>query len=152
MIKRRSRISRISRKRSRPLKRSSKKIYLNNLKYENKLSSLNKVCFKTKDKYISPNNISMVMVDEKNNQPMCYLLVEPKENEIIIWNVCTNLKYRSQGCMSDLLDAMFKQFPRYKKFTLFVAKNNEAAIRLYQKMGFNLRKYKNEFKMTKILK
>jgi len=119
-------------------KRSPKKLYINNKKYEKMLKSSTIECFKDSNIDIEPNKISMIMVSVKDNEPACYLLAEPLIDECMIWAVCTGLKYRSQGCIKTLFKKLFKYFHRYRKFSLYVYKSNKVVIKIYKKMGFKI--------------
>jgi ribosomal protein S18 acetylase RimI-like enzyme len=124
-------------------------------KYEEKLNTIHNECFNEEKPYITKDMISMILISQKSGRAMCYLLVEPINNyECFIWSICTGLKYRSRGCIQTLLNKVFLYFSHYKKFSLYVNKQNEPALHLYKKMGFVIDPTYNEnpdnYKMSKI--
>ncbi|MCW7495134.1 GNAT family N-acetyltransferase [Leptospira levettii] len=66
----------------------------------------------------------------------CYALVCETPWEIEIFRIATLPNFRKLGLAKQLLEHLFKEFPK-KEFFLEVKESNEPAIKLYSSVGFN---------------
>ncbi|MCW7461655.1 GNAT family N-acetyltransferase [Leptospira limi] len=66
----------------------------------------------------------------------CYALVCETPWEIEIFRIATLPNFRKLGLAKQLLEHLFKEFPK-KEFFLEVNESNEPAIKLYLSVGFN---------------
>ncbi|MCW7464793.1 GNAT family N-acetyltransferase [Leptospira levettii] len=65
----------------------------------------------------------------------CYALVCETPWEIEIFRIATLPNFRKLGLAKQLLEKLFKEFPK-KEFFLEVKESNEPAIKLYLSVGF----------------
>lgn len=70
-----------------------------------------------------------------NSEIKCYALVCETPWEIEIFRIATLPNCRRLGSAKELILALFREFPK-KEFFLEVKESNEAAIGLYQSVGF----------------
>ncbi len=84
---------------------------------------------------ICENDISYYIVAETDGLTAGYCSVHLIGDEGHIMNVAVRPEYRKRGIGQGLLEAMTAQ-TGLSRYTLEVRESNEAAIRLYQKLGF----------------
>lgn len=110
------------------------KIELSNFKF----ISLNKKSIKQYHlNHIRDNCIGSIYVDNKN-ELVCFIAVEEKENkERWIQGLEVSKEYRGHGLSEELLK---ESINKYKADHLSVNKNNEVAIYIYKKFGFEIYK------------
>lgn len=70
-----------------------------------------------------------------NNEILGYLEIRIIDDVIDIINVFTNPEYRRNGVATKLLNEMIKN-EKYSRIMLEVNENNNEAIKLYRKLGF----------------
>ncbi len=66
-----------------------------------------------------------------------YKLFENEPDGIYIANVCVDTQYRGQGVGKKMMTAFLKEFPN-KTYHLEAVKDNIAALKLYQAVGFEI--------------
>ncbi len=94
---------------------------------------------------ILQEDFSKVYVYEKNNKVLGFLHITVLYEVIDIVNICVNINYRREKIASNLLDYMFSEFNEDKLFSLEVRTDNEAAINLYKKFGFEIIHVRNNY-------
>ncbi len=88
---------------------------------------------------IYKDQYTKVLVYEKNQEIIGFLMYVELEESVDILNVLVKEKYRRQKIASCLIDYMISELQdSVKLITLEVRKSNKAAINLYEKFGFEI--------------
>jgi ribosomal-protein-alanine N-acetyltransferase len=85
---------------------------------------------------ISPISVNLIM--KKGTETLGYIILYSVADEAHILNIAVHPSHRGKGCASNLIQYVLGYFERkgVHEFFLEVREGNMAAIRLYQRFGF----------------
>jgi ribosomal-protein-alanine N-acetyltransferase len=88
-----------------------------------------------------PSSICLGAVDTERNELVGYLIISRYVDAWHVMNVAVAEPYRRRGVASGLMERLFEETARDNRrgYTLEVRVSNEAAIRLYERLGFKAR-------------
>jgi ribosomal-protein-alanine N-acetyltransferase len=88
-----------------------------------------------------PSSICLGAVDTERNELVGYLIISRYVDAWHVMNVAVAEPYRRRGVASGLMERLFEETGRDSRrgYTLEVRVSNEAAIRLYEGLGFKAR-------------
>jgi len=88
-----------------------------------------------------PSSICLGAIDTERNELVGYLIISRYVDAWHVMNVAVADSYRRCGIASGLMERLFEDTSRdgRRGYTLEVRVSNEAAIQLYEKLGFNAR-------------
>lgn len=74
----------------------------------------------------------------ENGHRISYFKLCENDDNFTIWCLGTTPRYRNKGNAKQMLREFIEQFDFSKPLILYVRKENEIAIRLYEKVGFKI--------------
>jgi ribosomal-protein-alanine N-acetyltransferase len=85
-----------------------------------------------------PSSICLGAIDTEQNDLVGYLIISRYVDAWHVMNVAVAEPYRRRGIASGLMERLFEDTARDSRrgYTLEVRVSNEAAIRLYERLGF----------------
>jgi [ribosomal protein S18]-alanine N-acetyltransferase len=88
-----------------------------------------------------PSSICLGALDTERNELVGYLIISRYVDAWHVMNVAVAEPYRRRGVASGLMERLFEDTARdgRRGYTLEVRVSNEAAIRLYERLGFKAR-------------
>jgi ribosomal-protein-alanine N-acetyltransferase len=88
-----------------------------------------------------PSSICLGALDTERNELVGYLIISRYVDAWHVMNVAVAEPYRRRGIASGLMERLFEDTSRdgRRGYTLEVRVSNEAAIRLYERLGFKAR-------------
>ena len=88
-----------------------------------------------------PSSICLGAIDSERNELVAYLIISRYVDAWHVMNVAVAEPYRRRGIASGLMERLFEDTARDSRrgYTLEVRVSNEAAIRLYERLGFKAR-------------
>jgi ribosomal-protein-alanine N-acetyltransferase len=88
-----------------------------------------------------PSSICLGAIDSERNELVAYLIISRYVDAWHVMNVAVAEPYRRRGIASGLMERLFEDTARDSRrgYTLEVRVSNEAAIRLYEQLGFKAR-------------
>jgi ribosomal-protein-alanine N-acetyltransferase len=88
-----------------------------------------------------PSSICLGAHDTERNELVGYLIISRYVDAWHVMNVAVAGPYRRRGVASGLMELLFEETSRDSRrgYTLEVRVSNEAAIRLYERLGFKAR-------------
>jgi ribosomal-protein-alanine N-acetyltransferase len=88
-----------------------------------------------------PSSICLGAIDAERNELVAYLIISRYVDAWHVMNVAVAEPYRRRGIASGLMERLFEDTARDSRrgYTLEVRVSNEAAIRLYERLGFKAR-------------
>jgi ribosomal-protein-alanine N-acetyltransferase len=88
-----------------------------------------------------PSSICLGAIDAERNELVAYLIISRYVDAWHVMNVAVAEPYRRRGIASGLMERLFEDTARDSRrgYTLEVRVSNEAAIRLYEQLGFKAR-------------
>jgi len=88
-----------------------------------------------------PSSICVGALDTERNELVGYLIISRYVDAWHVMNVAVAEPYRRRGVASGLMERLFEDTSRdgRRGYTLEVRVSNEAAIRLYERLGFKAR-------------
>jgi len=88
-----------------------------------------------------PSSICLGAIDSEQNELVGYLIISRYVDAWHVMNVAVAEPYRRRGIASGLMERLFEETARDSRrgYTLEVRVSNEAAIRLYEQLGFKAR-------------
>jgi ribosomal-protein-alanine N-acetyltransferase len=88
-----------------------------------------------------PSSICLGAIDTDRNELVGYLIISRYVDAWHVMNVAVADSYRRRGVASGLMERLFEATARDSRrgYTLEVRVSNEAAIRLYERLGFKAR-------------
>jgi [ribosomal protein S18]-alanine N-acetyltransferase len=88
-----------------------------------------------------PSSICLGAIDSQRNELVGYLIISRYVDAWHVMNVAVADSYRRRGIASGLMERLFEDTSRdgRRGYTLEVRVSNEAAIQLYEKLGFKAR-------------
>ena len=88
-----------------------------------------------------PSSICLGAIDTERNELVGYLIISRYVDAWHVMNVAVADSYRRRGIASGLMERLFEETSRDDRrgYTLEVRVSNEAAIQLYERLGFKAR-------------
>jgi [ribosomal protein S18]-alanine N-acetyltransferase len=88
-----------------------------------------------------PSSICLGAIDTERNELVGYLIISRYVDAWHVMNVAVADSYRRRGIATGLMERLFEDTARdgRRGYTLEVRVSNEAAIQLYEKLGFKAR-------------
>ena len=88
-----------------------------------------------------PSSICLGAIDSERNELVGYLIISRYVDAWHVMNVAVADSYRRRGIATGLMERLFEDTARdgRRGYTLEVRVSNEAAIQLYEKLGFKAR-------------
>jgi [ribosomal protein S18]-alanine N-acetyltransferase len=88
-----------------------------------------------------PSSICLGAIDSERNELVAYLIISRYVDAWHVMNVAVAEHYRRRGIASGLMERLFEDTARDSRrgYTLEVRVSNEAAIKLYEQLGFKAR-------------
>lgn len=99
------------------------------------------------DSLTRPLSLFKVAINQANKEIIGYYFIIAEGNEGRIYRIGVHSDFRQQGLGTELLESAIKELQdsKVKIITLFVERNNEAALHLYKKYGFKIDKMSLQF-------